>query len=278
MPRVALTVIRPFCGVSYLKKFAWGMTTALAMNIYNIMKIHIGTSGWNYDCFAGKLYPEGTPRRRYLEAYAQRFETVELNASFYRGFPEKVWQGWYRRTPVGFLWSVKASRFLTHIRRLAVSQEEINRFWQSVAPLKDKMAVALFQLPPNLPYDQGLLTSFLSLQPKDGRIALEARHPTWHTEDVWHILGDHGVAWVISHSAGHYPMSIITTADMAYVRLHGTRGLYTGSYGPDELSKWIGRIRKWKVETFVYFDNTADGSAADDALAMLRMIRHPGTD
>ncbi len=236
-------------------------------------KIHIGTSGWNYDCFVGKLYPQGTPKRKYLEAYAKQLETVELNASFYRGFPEKIWQGWYSRTPEGFLWSVKASRFLTHIRRLSVSQDEVNRFWQSVTPLKEKMAVALFQLPPNLPYDKGLLLSFLSMQPPGAKIALEPRHTSWHKDEIWRILEKYNVAWVVSHSAGRYPMSILTTANLAYVRLHGTQGLYVGSYGAKELRLWISRIREWNIETFVYFDNTADGSAATDALTMLHLLQ-----
>ncbi len=237
------------------------------------MEILVGTSGWNYDCFVGILYPVGTPKRKYLETYTRRLKTVELNASFYRSFPDSTWHGWYKRTPDGFLWSVKASRYLTHIKRLAVTPEEVERFWKSASLLKEKLAVSLFQLPPNLAYDRGLLISFLDLQPPDRKIALEARHPSWHQEEIWQILKERNTAWVVSHFPGKYPMSSVVTADFAYLRLHGTTGPYTGEYGPDRLRKWLEQIRNWDVKrAYVYFDNTADGSAAKDALTMLGLL------
>ncbi len=238
------------------------------------MEIYVGTSGWNYDCFVGILYPPGTPKRRYLETYASRMNTVELNASFYRSFKETTWEGWYRRTPEGFLWSVKASRYLTHVKRLEVTAEELERFWRPASLLREKMAVALFQLPPNLPYDRDLLLSFMAAQPKERkRIALEARHPSWHTDEVWRLLQENGIGWVVSHFPGRYPMSAVVTADFGYVRLHGTTGAYAGEYGTGKLKEWIDLIRQWDVgTTYVYFDNTADGSAARDALAMIELL------
>jgi uncharacterized protein YecE (DUF72 family) len=234
--------------------------------------IHIGTSGWNYESFVKRLYPPGTPKRKYLEIYSSQLLTVELNASFYRSFPQSTWEGWYRRTPPDFLWSVKAPRFFTHIRRLNISQDSINRFWNDIKPLRDKMGVALFQLPPSLKFDKDLLTGFLAMQPSGTRISLEARHPSWHEPQVWDLLTEQNVAWVVSDTTGHHPMSLKITADFAYVRLHGTHELYHGLYGEKMLSKWLSTIREWGVETFIYFDNTDDGSAATDALLFQKML------
>ena len=234
--------------------------------------IHIGTSGWNYESFIGKLYPFKTPKRKFLETYSTRLCTIELNASFYRSFSKSTWEGWYRRTPSNFLWSVKAPRFFTHIRRLDVSQESIDRFWNDIGPLRDKMGVTLFQLPPSLKFDETLLINFLGRQPPDKKISLEARHPSWHRPEVWDLLTKFHVAWVVSDTAGRYPMSVEITADFAYVRLHGAKELYRGLYGEDMLSQWLKTIMEWGIETFVYFDNTDDGSAAIDALTMRKMV------
>ena len=234
--------------------------------------IHIGTSGWNYESFVKRLYPPGTPKRKYLEIYSTKLPTVELNASFYRSFPQSTWEGWYRRTPPDFLWAVKAPRFFTHIRRLDVSQDSIDRFWNDIKPLKEKMGAALFQLPPSLKFDKDLLTGFLAMQPPDTKISLEARHPSWHEPQVWDILSKQNVAWVVSDTAGRHPMSLEVTADFAYVRLHGAHELYRGLYGEAMLRKWLSTIREWGIETFIYFDNTDDGSAATDALLLQKML------
>ena len=141
-----------------------------------VPEIHVGTSGWTYDCFEGSLYAGDTPKRKYLEVYSSVFKTVELNASFYRSFPETTWKGWYRRTPPDFLWAVKGPRYFTHIKRLEVSRESIGRFWHDVAHLREKFGVALFQLPPNLKFDESVFMAFLEKQPLNRKIAIEARN------------------------------------------------------------------------------------------------------
>ena len=241
--------------------------------MFNPHPIHIGTSGWNYDIFLERLYPKGTPQKRFLEAYATRLKTVELNASFYRSFKEKVWEGWYSRTPPDFLWAVKAPRFFTHIRRLKIEKESMERFWKDVTPLREKHAATLFQLPPNLKYERELLEGFLALLPSRKRIALEARHQSWHEKEVWDILIKRNIAWVISDTSGRYPMSMVNTADFSYIRLHGTNGLYQGAYGGAGIREWLKRIEEWGLETFVYFDNTDDGNAATDAVLMQEMAK-----
>ncbi len=134
------------------------------------------------------------------------------------------------------------------------------------------MGVTLFQLPPSLKFDEALLINFLGRQPPDKKIALEARHPSWHRPEVWDLLTKFHVAWVVSDTAGRYPMSVEITADFSYVRLHGAKELYRGLYGEDMLSQWLKTIMQWGIETFVYFDNTDDGSAAIDALTMRKMV------
>ncbi len=233
----------------------------------------IGTSGWNYETFIGTLYERSTPQRKYLECYTKFFNTVELNASFYRSFPKKTWEGWYKRTPKDFLWSVKASRFITHIKRLNADEESIDKFFSMATILKEKLAVVLFQLPPSLEYDQKVFDAFLSLLPNDVRISLEPRHDSWFKEEVYAKLKKKNIALVFSHTAGRYPFKEVYTADFLYIRLHGMESLYRGAYGYEGLRPWIKIIESFSGDSYIYFDNTADGSAAQDAL-LLKKILH----
>ncbi len=235
--------------------------------------VHVGTSGWNYESFTGTIYQPDTPRRKYLETYCGFFDTVELNASFYRSFPEKTWQGWHERTPADFLWSVKASRFITHIRRLRVERKSVDMFFERAGILGEKLGAVLFQLPPSLKYNEKVFLDFLALVPPDFRIALEARHKSWFSREVLGHLKARNIAWVISETAGRYPMMEAFTADFTYIRLHGHSQLYRGLYGRQGLEKWLSLIRASEMEAFFYFDNTDDGSAARDALTFLEMIR-----
>ncbi len=239
-------------------------------------KIHVGTSGWNYESFIGTIYKPETPKRKYLETYCGFFNTVELNASFYRSFPEKTWKGWHDRTPEDFVWSVKASRFITHIRRLKVEKESVDMFFQRAGLLGEKLGVVLFQLPPSLKYDEGVLLNFLDLLPEGKRIALEARHASWFSDDVLAHLEAGNIAWTISETAGRYPMLEAFTSDFTYIRLHGHSQLYRGLYGKQRLEKWLDLVRSSDREAFVYFDNTDDGSAARDALTFLEMAAWQG--
>ncbi len=232
----------------------------------------IGTSGWNYESFIGTVYGPDTPKRRYLETYAQFFDTVELNASFYRSFMEKTWQGWHDRTPEGFVWAVKAPRFITHIRRLEVEKDSVDMFFKRALILKEKLGVVLFQLPPSLKYDERRFRTFLHMLPGEVRVAWEARNESWFVDEVYKELKKRNISWVISDTNGRYPMAEVFTADFTYIRLHGTRGLYRGAYGKSGLKKWVRLLKNWGREAFVYFDNTDDGSAARDALLMKELL------
>ncbi len=239
----------------------------------DISQVHVGTSGWNYESFIGTIYKPDTPKRRYLETYCTFFSSVELNASFYRSFPEKTWAGWHERTPSSFLWSVKASRFITHIKRLAVEKSSVDMFFQRARLLKEKLGAVLFQLPPTLVYDEKLFLDFLALLPDNVKIAIEARHSSWFSDKVLKHIEAKNIAWTISETAGQYPMLKAFTADFTYIRLHGYEELYRGIYGEKRLKDWVDLVKESGREAFIYFDNTDDGSAAKDALTFLDMIK-----
>ncbi len=238
------------------------------------MKVFIGTSGWNYESFRSHLYGDA-PKSRFFEIYLRHFDTVELNASFYRSFGEKTWLGWYKKTPTGFIWAVKASRYITHIRRLDVEEDSLKIFFERARLLKEKLGPVLFQLPPNLPYDRVLFTRFLErlkrVSPRS-IAALEARHPTWHCTEVFDLLDEHSMAWVVSHTGDRYPMTITATGPISYFRLHGPKRLYHGEYGKEALSWWLDQMKSLKRDTYCYFDNTDDGSAVKDALALKELV------
>ena len=237
-------------------------------------RYRIGTSGWNYETFIGSIYTKDTPKRRYLEVYAKFFDTVELNASFYRSFPEKTWLGWYNRTPKDFLWSVKAPRLITHVKRLDVEKDSIDMFFDRARILREKLGVVLFQLPPSLKYQGDIFRSFLSKLPDDCKMALEARNESWFCQEVFSELSARNIAWVISHTSGRYPMKEIFTADFTYLRLHGASGLYRGAYGQEGLKHWRDLLLDFGKDAFVYFDNTEDGSAPRDALLLKEMMQN----
>jgi uncharacterized protein YecE (DUF72 family) len=160
----------------------------------------------------------------------QCFDTVELNASFYRSVREEVYEGWYRRTPPGFLWSVKANRFITHVRRLRDAGESLGLFLGPLAKLGEKLGPVLLQLPPGLEFDPVAAEAFFRLLPPGMRFALEARHGTWTDDEALGLMRRYGIAWCISDTAGRYPFLETATAGFVYVRLHGSRELYASDY------------------------------------------------
>ena len=237
------------------------------------MQVHVGTSGWTYDHRQGRFYPPGCSKTHRLEYYAGKFSSVELNATFYRAMPEQTFAHWYARTPPGFCWSLKASRYITHIKRIKDVKEPLERFLRSVAPLKEKLGPILFQLPPGLRFDGEVLSAFCRALPTDLRIALEARHASWCTEKALATLERNHIAWCISDTAGRYPYLETATAAFIYIRLHGSRTLYASEYTEDELCAWAQKIKAWGKETYVYFDNDAMAYAPHNALRLSALLR-----
>ncbi|HEV7334158.1 MAG TPA: DUF72 domain-containing protein [Flavisolibacter sp.] len=233
------------------------------------MSVHIGTSGWSYNHWQGILYPHATPVWNRLGYYLGRFNTVELNASFYRWPKVATFQNWQKRLPQGFLFTVKAPRYLTHHQRLYAPEKWINRIKQCWHALGDKRAVLLVQLSPNFPVDLERLHYFLAIVPDWIRIAFEFRHPSWHQEAVFRLLEQFGAAYCIM-SGAYLPCILQATASFVYIRMHGLdpHHLYSGSYTDTDLWWWVNRIQEWEAqgkEVFVYFNNDGNGFAIYNA-------------
>jgi uncharacterized protein YecE (DUF72 family) len=207
-----------------------------------------------------------------LEFYTEHFTTVEVNATFYRLFSPKTAENWYEKTPSEFLWSVKASRYITHIKRLKDFREPLKRFMDSMAPLKGKLCVVLFQLSPNLFFDRDVFEKFCKGLKEDCRYTIEAWHPSWLGEDALSMLRQHHIAWCISDTAGKYPYLEAFTSDFIYVRLHGSQKIYASEYTEDELRDWAAKIKKWGRDTYVYFDNDFKGYAPRNALRLKELL------
>lgn len=235
--------------------------------------IHVGTSGWNYSHWQGVFYPHELSPRKWLSFYATYFDTVEVNATFYGSPKEKTFRNWYKSTPDNFIFAVKANRFITHVRRLRDVKEEIKRFYQTVAPLEEKLRVILFQLPPSLKFDQVLIEEFLSLLNSQYQTTIEVRNKTFNNPVFFSLLRDANVALCISDTAGRYPSLIEElTADFFYIRLHGSRTLYRSCYTEEELKMWKEKILHFGLPGYVYFDNDALGWAVPNALHLKALL------
>jgi uncharacterized protein YecE (DUF72 family) len=238
--------------------------------------IRIGTSGWSYDHWAGVLYPEGMPDSARLARYVQEFNTVELNASFYRWPRDTTFEGWRQRLPDGFTMSVKAHRGLTHFRRLKSPEPWVERFERCWRALGDRREVLLVQLHPEQQRDDERLENFLGCMPGWIRVAVELRHPTWDDPSVYALLERHRAAYVVMSGAG-LRCVLRATTDVVYVRMHGpdNESLYAGSYSDDDLRWWAGRVTAWDEQgrdVLVYFNNDGHGYAVRNARTLRGLL------
>ena len=232
--------------------------------------VHIGCSGWNYAAWRELFYPKGVPANRWLEHYAQHFSTVEVNSTFYRLAKREAVARWATQVPDDFVFSVKASRYLTHIKRLSGMREGVKRFYEPLEPLIDagKLGPVLWQLPPNMKRDDERLANALrELRP--GRHCFEFREPSWFVPEVYELLREHGVALVIGDrpEVASFQTHEMTT-DWTFVRFHhGHRGR-RGNYSVSELETWKRRVARWRNEreVFLYFNNDWEGFAIQNAL------------
>jgi uncharacterized protein YecE (DUF72 family) len=230
--------------------------------------VHVGCSGWNYRDWRGTVYPEGLPARRWLEHYATLFETVEVNATFYRLPSRDAVANWVAQTPDHFIFSLKASRYLTHIKRLRMLPDGIARLRERIEPLLEtpKMGPLLWQLPENFHRDDERLAAALAELPP-WRHCIEFRHQSWFVPEVTAMLREHGVALVIGDHPQRPFQSHELTTDWTYVRLHyGARGR-RGNYSLSELETWKRRIAAWRreAEVFVYANNDWEAFAVRNA-------------
>jgi uncharacterized protein YecE (DUF72 family) len=233
----------------------------------NEAAVYIGTSGWYYDHWDGILYPAGLAKAKRFETYAKNFNGVEINATFYRLPSHQMANGWYERAPEGFMFAVKAHKEITHKSRLKNVNMILNRFLNSVSPLKDKLGVILFQLPPSLKQDNDLLQNFLNILPSSPRSCFEFRHPSWECDETYYTLRKSGSGHVVV-SKKNYPFIEQHTTDFAYYRLHGPEKMFASSYSESwlrDLSESIEYLYSNGIISFIFFNNDISGHAVSNA-------------
>jgi len=245
-------------------------------------EIRVGVSGWTYPPWRGDFYPKGLVQREELAYAASRLSSIEINGSFYALQKPASYQKWRDETPDDFVFSVKGSRFITHMKRLADCAEALETFFGSgVYELGHKLGPVLWQLPENFRYDGERLASFFGMLPRstpDGRPvrhALEFRSQTFAQQETYDLLREHDVACVLADTAGRWPKVDEDTADFRYVRLHGDKELYASGYSPKALDEWAARVSGWATtkDVFVYFDNDAKGYAPHDAMQLIKRLK-----
>jgi len=244
-------------------------------------KVFIGTSGYSYlHWWDGVFYPSHLPQRKWLEFYAQSFNTVELNVSFYRLPKKATFEGWHRRTPEDFVFAIKGSRFITHVKKLKDCQEPLKLFLENASGLKEKLGVILWQLPPGLHLDRERLRDFCRLLcgneiSRGIRQAFEFRHPSWFCREIYDLLQEHNFSLCIAHSQ-RWPCQGVVTAPFVYLRFHGGTVLYGSNYSDGELEEWSSKAQRWLDEgrtIYAYFNNDAHGFAVQNALSFRRLLK-----
>ena len=242
------------------------------------MPIVLGTSGWQYRHWRETFYPRGLAQGRWLEYFAERFASVESNAAFYRLPEGKTFASWAQRTPDDFVMAVKASRYLTHIKRLAEPTEPVERFVERAARLGAKLGPVLLQLPPSLKAAPERLDQTLARFPRDWRVAVEFRHRSWFTDETRKLLERHRAALCLADRVG--PTSPLwRTADWTYLRFHAGRARPRPCYGRQALDSWVGRLREqWspRDDIYVYFNNDPRACALRDATVFARLAERAG--
>lgn len=237
--------------------------------------VHVGCSGWNYADWRERLYPKGLPPTRWLQRYAEVFDTVEINNTFYRLPTVSAVQGWVEQSPPEFIFALKASRYLTHIKRLTEMERGVKLFYERIEPLvrSPKLGPVVWQLPGNFRRDDERLAGALAALPP-GRHCFEFRHESWFNDEVYAMLRKHGAALVIGDTPERPFQSHELTAGWTLVRFHhGHRG-HRGNYSRSELDEWAERVRDWRsrVEVFLYFNNDWKGFAVENGRYIKRQL------
>lgn len=230
-------------------------------------KLFIGTSGYSYNHWVDDFYPLDVASNKRLEYYAEYFNTVEINNSFYHLPQKKTFDKWAKAVPEEFVFSVKANRYITHMKNLMVDEEPINRLLNRAEPLGDKLGPILFQLPPQWNINTKRLENFIDLLPENQRFVMEFRNKTWYADEVFNLLKNNQVGFCI-HDHQDAPSPEKITTDFVYLRFHGPNGDYQSKYSKEELENWklkIKNCRQQDLDVFVYFNNDFQAFAIDNA-------------
>jgi uncharacterized protein YecE (DUF72 family) len=237
-------------------------------------RVWIGCSGWEYKHWRGDFYPADLPRARWFEHYAATFDTVEINNTFYRLPEAATFASWAARAPVRFLYAVKASRFLTHMKKLKDPEEPIDRLFEHMRPLGRRLGPVLYQLPPGFKLNLDRLEHFLQALPREVRHVLEFRDPTWYADDVTRLLEEYRVARCLHDMRGSATVRE-RVGPFVYARFHGASGHYNGGYADDRLAGWADWLhaqRRDGIDVFAYFNNDIGGHAPRNAVTLRRML------
>ncbi len=246
-----------------------------------MVKVFVGTSGFNYKHWAGGVfYPADLPQEKWLEFYSQKFNSVELNVTFYRLPQKSVFEKWALQTPENFVFAVKGSRFITHIKKLKDVQKPAQLFFENAGGLGQKLAVVLWQLSASLHSDTEKLEKFCQLLRKNTYAekidhTFEFRHESWFDEEIYKILSSYNCALCIADSKA-WPSVIHSTASFVYLRFHGSEVLFSSSYTDSQLKTWAAQAKKWQKQgktVYAYFNNDALGYALDNALTLGKFLR-----
>ncbi len=241
-------------------------------------QIYIGTSGWNYKTWKGLFYPENVRQADLLRKYAESFSTVELNTSFYHVPKKTSVETWAEQSPDNFLFACKASRYLTHMKKLKEPEEGLARLWEVFEPFGDKQGPILFQLPPGWKVNPERLAEFISHLPPRYRYTFEFRNQTWLRDEVYDLLRENNICLCFYDFKQFRPPEVVT-ADFIYIRLHGPMETpYWGSYEEDDLKNYTKKIKRWSKEgkdVYCYFDNDHEANAPKDALRLIDKVK-PG--
>jgi len=238
-------------------------------------KLIIGTSGYSYNHWKSKFYPKGLPASEWLEYYSKKFSSVELNYTFYKLPEEKTFISWNKKTPESFIFSIKASRFITHIKRLKDSGPSIKLLIQRLKTIRKKLGPILFQLPPNFALNKERLEDFVSVLPKKYDFVFEFRDPSWFDEKVFEILKKRKLGFCIYNMPGmDCPHAV--TSDFVYIRFHGSGEIYSSNYTDKQLKLWAAKIKgflKNNLDVYVYFNNDANAFAINNALKLKQLLK-----
>lgn len=238
-------------------------------------EIYVGTSGLSYKHWRNRFYPKKLPAHRWFEHYSRFFDTVELNATFYRPPQRSTFEAWRANAPADFVFAVKGSRYLTHMKRLLAPQEPLERLITSAQGLGDQLGPLLYQLPPTMLRDAERLAHFLQALPAGYRHVMEFRNKTWYAAEVLALLREHGVGFCV-HDWKACPAPLEVTAAFSYIRLHGTSAPFAGSYSRLRLRRWRDRIYRLRDrgarQIYVYFNNDSWAFAVHNALALKEML------
>jgi uncharacterized protein YecE (DUF72 family) len=250
------------------------LSRAAKLRRNSLPELRIGTSGWHYADWWGPFYPETLKKKDALSHYVTRFNTAELNAPFYRTPTEQAVRNWAESTPEDFRFAWKASRFITHWRRLIVDQNSMQLLESRLDLLGDKLGPVLFQLPPQMKVDRERLAGFIEALPPARRYSFEFRHESWYEAAILALLAEHDMSLCLSdHAAAPAPWE--ATASWVYIRNHGPTGRYHGNYGKDALAGWADQIAGWQEEgrdVWCFFDNDVKSAAPADAAKLAELV------